>query len=650
MLLAVSDIASWFAQPFVCDNNIHCVNNRTQSVNGHTGAVATMTAVLTAGERLHKTPEETVSFLQSGILLGRVGEGTPDAAYVMIDLRETEDGFVPQQRENDAVVESGDVRVGMLPWWYWQPWWWWWWTPRGRRGRGRVRMRMRMDGSADFEDIDADIRIGIREREDPSDRFELGVIELSIDGSNTPFHVTSAVMGEEDMSAIGKKWTQEDEVDYPTEIGVASSDDPAEFLALLGEWVDISDGNATALVHTTTNQRATGFSLTLSTRSNDDTIYEVNLTLRGAESVMLFANRLLYTATDINGIKKLDDILATYGTRDVPGTPRSATATEDGGAKAMAIISALVDTAGAFVHRLARGKWTFTLRAKGSMIKPARTGAKLLPRVLRRRRKAKSGVMWRDVYIDSVVKVSVKEENAKQHPWAGDGYRDKYAFTFDGPGGNRVLNAQGVRFVVESGKNYVFDASKVPKKHPFYFTTNPTGGQGADDSGRMTPSAHKAQHRIIGFNPTSIVDAFYQCESHEKMGGPVRVVGSGMTPALVYDDADGSAIMYGEQTGQFYVDGDWEFTTLDKAFAAVGLEMFAVQNIGKSIAPAHDGLAIAHVGEHHDEYDADSPAVIIKKDGSLFCARHVHALGDLQEWLVCGKPRASGQLCPTCFT
>ena len=187
MLLAVSDIASWFAQPFVCDNNIHCVNNRTQSVNGHTGAVATMTAVLTAGERLHKTPEETVSFLQSGILLGRVGEGTPDAAYVMIDLRETEDGFVPQQRENDAVVESGDVRVGMLPWWYWQPWWWWWWTPRGRRGRGRVRMRMRMDGSADFEDIDADIRIGIREREDPSDRFELGVIELSIDGSNTPF-------------------------------------------------------------------------------------------------------------------------------------------------------------------------------------------------------------------------------------------------------------------------------------------------------------------------------------------------------------------------------------------------------------------------------------------------------------------------------
>lgn len=73
------------------------------------------------------------------------------------------------------------------------------------------------------------------------------------------------------------------------------------------------------------------------------------------------------------------------------------------------------------------------------------------------------------------------------------------------------------------GKTYTFDINT--PGHPFYFTTNNTGGQGNLDS-LMGPGEIATDEGTITFKvrddlPLSF---YYQCQKHPKMGGKVIII------------------------------------------------------------------------------------------------------------------------------
>lgn len=895
-------VASWFSTGW------HIGTDEPFNVQYSTGIRKDMTRrpVLTAGECLHEPPEETLRVLKGGVLYGRVGEGTPDASDVIIDLRETEGSFLPQQRSLDATSDT-TVQIGLLPWWWWSPWWWWWWTPRwprrgrehGRRGRGRGRgrgprrdgIRMKMDGCAEYETIDGEVRIGLREREDIAppaftsiscndgsahERFELGLIEISTGSGSTPLRVTSVTIGPDEENrdnkkyddidgssggggaeyvggpavreTIGRKWDPEtDAARYQLTIATANTRTPSDLFNLFREWTDIQLTDAVVKI-LPQSEVADKWALTLERASINGNIYDVLISLEGADPQMAFGNRKLYSVITQTRIQSFEDVLSLHGETIFMGATLSMTAGTGDGQKALDLLEALAAAANeVYTHRIGangwdlelrstqamvkpartgfRGQeiigrkwepdvdvtsfpvkvataevhdlpsmiallrewehiprgdvvirelrgdnvfeywsmvllrpqkrpnyynvrlefhgtfiddlghshlkkfynfeikekenplnsilsiygspsaddiwmqinykavglymkvglgggkktldlldalssisdddllltypdsppWKFELRSKQSMIKPARTGVRVIPRILPK----KKGVDWINVTvapgIEGAVQVSVRGESRSTNPWYREGYREKYALTLVSPDKKSYISRQGLRLNMIYGNEYFFEVANVPAKHPFHFTTNETGGPSAPDNTRLSVPRHKdSMPPVLRYSPTKTGGSYYQCETHDKMGGPVFVSRATVTAPLFVDEESGKRVAQCCATHRFVVlDEDGKEVggapgTLEGAVAKLGLAITARFNISESIASVNPGVVLASISRNEsDDFDGHSPAVLLKSDGTILCD-HVHTLDELRAWLVEGKPEDSEQLCPEC--
>ena len=111
-------------------------------------------------------------------------------------------------------------------------------------------------------------------------------------------------------------------------------------------------------------------------------------------------------------------------------------------------------------------------------------------------------------------RLEVRVEKKLNHPWLGQGY----------PAGYTINGREGAPLCLIPGQEYLFDIET--PGHPFYLTTDETGGLGAEDAGErifMQPIVSgKVRVRVPDTDwPDHL---FYQCRLHAKMGGRVDVL------------------------------------------------------------------------------------------------------------------------------
>ncbi len=109
----------------------------------------------------------------------------------------------------------------------------------------------------------------------------------------------------------------------------------------------------------------------------------------------------------------------------------------------------------------------------------------------------------------------IVKDKTPNHPFFNQG--SKFGYVIDGVGGP-TLN-------LERGKTYTFTINA--KGHPFYLTTDDTGGRGFPGSlmGKGGPGAKPTDQGVITYTvPSDFPDnAFYQCGVHPKMGGYITI-------------------------------------------------------------------------------------------------------------------------------
>jgi hypothetical protein len=542
---------------------------------------------------------------------------------------------------------------------------------------------MRMDGSAEYEDIDGEVRIGLREREDVAsasasigchdgdahERYALGLIEISTGVGSTPLRVTSVTIGDDSdepqparertQAFIGRKWDpDQDDTHYPHTVATANTRTPSDLFELLRKWTDIPQDIAVVKI-LPQGQVASEWALTLERASINSSIYDVLISLEGADPQLAFGNRKLYSVLTPTRIQAFEKVLSLHGEDALMGATRFITAGTRDGQKALDLLEALASATDAtYTHRIGGNGWDLELRRAGSMVKPARTDVGIIPRILPK----KKGVDWINVTVvpdvEGAVGVTVRSESRSTNPWYREGYHKKYALTLIGAHGNIYNSRQGLRLNMIRGSEYFFEVEGVPAKHPFHFTTDETGGPKAPDRARLSVAMHKDSTpgvSVLRYKPTRMGTSYYQCTEHAKMGGEVFVSKSTVTAPLFVDEESGKRVAQCCETQRFVVlDEDGEqvghaVRTLERAVAKLGLAITARFNIGESIAPAESGAVLASISRNEDDdFDGHSPAVLLKSDGAMFCT-HVHTLDGLRAWLVQGKPEDSEQLCPLCF-
>nr|QBK91165.1 MAG: beta-sandwich protein [Pithovirus LCPAC202] len=109
-----------------------------------------------------------------------------------------------------------------------------------------------------------------------------------------------------------------------------------------------------------------------------------------------------------------------------------------------------------------------------------------------------------------IVKVS---EKSPSHPFYGQG--SKMGYTINGHSGPTLNLKRGI--------TVTFDIDT--RGHPFYFTTNSTGGKGFPGSimGNISPVEVGKMTITIDSRFPSNLQIYYQCGVHPKMGGYVII-------------------------------------------------------------------------------------------------------------------------------
>jgi hypothetical protein len=108
-------------------------------------------------------------------------------------------------------------------------------------------------------------------------------------------------------------------------------------------------------------------------------------------------------------------------------------------------------------------------------------------------------------------------EKTSEHPWFGQGWPE--AYTVDG--------VQGRTLTLERGVTYTFAMQSVPAMHPFYLSTSSSGaGQGVLTAGVSGNFA--SGNQTLTFTPSAATPdiVYYQCSSHDMMGGRINVTTS----------------------------------------------------------------------------------------------------------------------------
>lgn len=162
-----------------------------------------------------------------------------------------------------------------------------------------------------------------------------------------------------------------------------------------------------------------------------------------------------------------------------------------------------------------------------------------------------------------------------EHPAFGQGHSEGYA----------VDGQQGQALTLERGQTYVFRMQNVSSAHPFYLTTNSSGGGGAAWSEGVTGNFATGTAEVTFTVPESAPDElWYQCGIHTMMGGRITVVASTSSE----DEAPGLAL---DLASANPVRDAIEVRLSTPQPQAVRLEVFTSN--GRLLALLHDGLLAA---------------------------------------------------------
>lgn len=141
-------------------------------------------------------------------------------------------------------------------------------------------------------------------------------------------------------------------------------------------------------------------------------------------------------------------------------------------------------------------------------------------------------------------------EKTEEHPWFNEGSRLGYV----------VNGVEGGTIVAEKGSTITVEVTA--PGHPFYFTTDSTGGR--ELPGSLMREIKPTDNGTITFPLTDVPDSFYyQCGHHQKMGGNVVLSNRELfTLNKIYDNKavtvtspEGSNNVYiAQQDGLVYVD------------------------------------------------------------------------------------------------
>jgi hypothetical protein len=96
-----------------------------------------------------------------------------------------------------------------------------------------------------------------------------------------------------------------------------------------------------------------------------------------------------------------------------------------------------------------------------------------------------------------------------------------------------IDGVQGADLTLTRGQTYVFQMNGVPAMHPFYLTTNATGGGAAPFTTGVTGTPASGSVQVTFIVPVNAPDLlFYQCTTHPRMGGRLNIIsGVGNDPA-----------------------------------------------------------------------------------------------------------------------
>lgn len=127
--------------------------------------------------------------------------------------------------------------------------------------------------------------------------------------------------------------------------------------------------------------------------------------------------------------------------------------------------------------------------------------------------------------------VSVANKTA-EHPWANLGWPEGYV----------VNGTQGATLTLVRGETYVFEMQNVPSIHPFYISTNASGGgAGVWNEGVQGNFATGTASVTFTVPQTAPDVLYYQCSLHGSMGGELQIV-SGSTSAEAGELPDGTRL------------------------------------------------------------------------------------------------------------
>ena len=103
------------------------------------------------------------------------------------------------------------------------------------------------------------------------------------------------------------------------------------------------------------------------------------------------------------------------------------------------------------------------------------------------------------------------------HPYFGQGH----------PMGFAIDGVEGATLTVQRGQTYTFQLSGVQAFHPFYLSTDATGGGSAPYTAGVTGAPASGTATVTFAVPASAPDAlWYQCANHAFMGYRINVVGT----------------------------------------------------------------------------------------------------------------------------